>query len=305
MMHTSTSPLYPIIASLDVAAKTMELQGETLCQTAIDESIAFRREMAKRHAGNGHWFRVWQPATILETDAATVRDQRFWKLTEEDNWHGFCPNIKNEDDVLLDPTKVTVITPDGIPSPIVTTFLRSRGIEVAKSTFKTFLLLFSHGVTMGNSSSLVSELDEFFMMYQRNARIVEVLPGLESESWATAVHIKQLCGSMWRFLEAFPATDLQNLPEVKMRPAEAYRMLVQRKTKDVGLGEAKGHVSAVLVVPYPPGIPLLMPGEVINDNILAILKFHEMFNQSYPGLETEIHGVNTANKKFVMSVLDI
>jgi arginine/lysine/ornithine decarboxylase len=302
MMHTSTSPLYPIIASLDVAAKTMSLSGKSLVQCALEEAIAFRREVAQRHKGHPSWFRVWQPDSISTTTSDLI-DPKYWKLTKEDNWHGFS-QLENEDDILLDPTKVTIITPDRVPSPIVTTFLRCRGIEVAKSTFKTFLLLFSHGVTMGNSSSLVSELDEFFQMYERDARVIEVLPGLESESWAQNVHIKKICSSMWSFLEKFPLTDLSELPEVKMPPAEAYRLLVQRKTKNVGLDSALGCVSAVLVVPYPPGIPLLMPGEIVNEKILSMLRFHEDFNQKYPGLETEIHGVTSDDKKkFVMIVL--
>jgi lysine decarboxylase/arginine decarboxylase len=303
MMHTSTSPLYPIIASLDVAVKTMALAGEPLAQCAIEEAIAFRREMAKRHFGHPSWFKVWQP-TIIATSDEDLVNPKHWKLTEEDNWHGFS-TIKNEDDILLDPTKVTIITPDHIPAPIVVTFLRCRGIEVAKSTFKTFLLLFSHGVTMGNSSSLVSELDEFFQMYERDVRVTEVLPGLESEPWAQTLHIKAICDNMWRFLEDFPQTDLDHLPEIKMPPADAYRMLVRRKVKTVTLDEALGRASAVLVVPYPPGIPLLMPGEIINEKMIAIFKFHERFNQRYPGLETEIHGMTmNSSKKFEMTVLE-
>jgi arginine/lysine/ornithine decarboxylase len=304
MMHTSTSPLYPIIASLDVAAKTMALQGSSLVQIAIEEAIAFRREMALRHKMDPTNFKVWQSSSILaEQDPSKLIDPKYWKLTEEDNWHGFT-TLTDEDDILLDPTKVTIIMPDEVPSPIVTTFLRSRGIEVAKSTFKTFLLLFSHGVTMGNSSSLVSELDEFHRMLQRNVSIVEVLPGLESQKWAKDVHIKQICFNMWEFLEGFPAADLNVLPEYKMKPAEAYRLLVQGKIKEVHLSQALGRVSAALVVPYPPGIPLLMPGEIINENILSILRFHEDFNRRYPGLETEIHGVRTDDhKRFAMTVL--
>jgi len=304
-MHTSTSPLYPIIASLDVAAKTMSLNGMNLVDRALREAIAFRREMARRHQGDPTWFQVWQPSCIATLPAADLLDPALWILGQKDNWHGF-PSLDPNDEVLLDPTKVTVIIPDGIPSPLVIMFLRSRGIEVAKSTFKTFLLLFSHGVTMGNSSSLVSELDQFHRLFQKNVHISEVLPGLQSENWANIATIKDLSAKMTETLSRFPPVDLVTLPKIFMKPSEAYKYLVKRKVSDVPIGLSNGRVCAVLVVPYPPGIPLLMPGEIINQNIIDMLLFHQEFNREYPGLETEIHGVSLdADKNFLITTLDI
>jgi len=273
-------------------------------ERALKEAIAFRREMARRHQGDPTWFQIWQPKNIGDLQGDLL-DPKVWKLTEKDNWHGFS-TVKDSDDVLLDPTKVTVILPAGIPSPIVTTFLRTRGIEVAKSTFKTFLLLFSHGVTMGNSSSLVAELDQFHKMYTRNCRVSEILSGLSGEGWASTTTIKQLCTRMFDVLSTFPPPDLLNLPEVSLKPCEAYHMLVKRKTIDVPVGLSAGRVCAVLVVPYPPGIPLLMPGEVINQNIIDILIFHQEFNREFPGLETELHGVSVDEaKNFSITTLDV
>ena len=59
------------------------------------------------------------------------------------------------------------------------------------------------------------------------------------------------------------------------------------------VGDLKDRTTAVLLTPYPPGIPLLVPGERFNQAILSYLQFAEAFNQTYPGLETIIHGAET------------
>ena len=53
----------------------------------------------------------------------------------------------------------------------------------------------------------------------------------------------------------------------------------------------KGRVTAVLLTPYPPGIPLLIPGERFNRTIVQYLKFAREFNERFPGFETDIHGL--------------
>jgi arginine/lysine/ornithine decarboxylase len=76
-----------------------------------------------------------------------------------------------------------------------------------------------------------------------------------------------------------------------MKPSDAYAHIAQRRTERVEVDELEGRVTVGLITPYPPGIPLLIPGEVFNKKIVDYLKFARKFNQECPGFETDIHGL--------------
>lgn len=103
MMHTSTSPFYPIVASVETAAAMMEgEQGYNLIDKTINLAIDFRRELVKLRSEAGDWFfDVWQPDNISNKEA--------WLLRNADKWHGF-KNIDG-DFLSLDPIKITILTP--------------------------------------------------------------------------------------------------------------------------------------------------------------------------------------------------
>ena len=203
MMHTSTSPQYGIIASCDVAAAMMEQPaGRALVQETIEEALSFRRAMAavRKQAHPSWWFDVWQPDAVAKRPAETKSD---WVLKPGDRWHGFEGLAKNH--VLVDPIKVTILTPGlaadgemqkvGIPAAIVVKFLSSRRIEIEKTGLYSFLVLFSMGVTKGKWSTLVTELLNFKDLYDANAPLKRVLPALADahpEAYAS-MGLKDLC----------------------------------------------------------------------------------------------------------------
>jgi arginine decarboxylase len=76
-----------------------------------------------------------------------------------------------------------------------------------------------------------------------------------------------------------------------MKPSDAYAHIAQRKTERVSIDDLEGRITVGLVTPYPPGIPLLIPGEVFNKKIVDYLKFSREFNAQCPGFETDIHGL--------------
>jgi arginine/lysine/ornithine decarboxylase len=76
-----------------------------------------------------------------------------------------------------------------------------------------------------------------------------------------------------------------------MTPSDAYSYIAHRKTERVEIDQLEGRITVGLVTPYPPGIPLLIPGEVFNRKIVDYLKFARAFNQECPGFETDIHGL--------------
>ena len=309
MMHTSTSPQYGIIASCDVAAAMMEQPaGRALVQETINEALSFRRAMTavKKQMNNSWWFDVWQPEPMA---AQPANDRAHWVLKPGDRWHGFEGLAENH--VLVDPVKVTILTPGlsangsmqqhGIPAAVVTKFLSSRRIEIEKTGLYSFLVLFSMGITRGKWSTLVTELINFKDLYDANAPLRRVLPAFVDAHPAayTKMGLKDLCEQVHQVYREDNLPKAQKdmyttLPEMAMRPADAYESLVRGRVESVEIDQLAGRTLAVMLVPYPPGIPLIMPGERITAATKSIhdyLLYARDFDRRFPGFETDIHGL--------------
>ena len=76
-----------------------------------------------------------------------------------------------------------------------------------------------------------------------------------------------------------------------MKPSEAFAYIVHRKTERVDIDRLEGRVTTSLLTPYPPGIPLLIPGERFNRKIVDYLRFTRSFNEAFPGFHTDVHGL--------------
>jgi arginine decarboxylase len=309
MMHTSTSPQYGIIASCDVAAAMMEQPGgRALVQETIDEALSFRRAMTavKKQLNESWWFEVWQPEGMAAQPAG---DRAHWVLKPGDRWHGFEGLAENH--VLVDPIKVTILTPGlsangsmqehGIPASVVTKFLSSRRIEIEKTGLYSFLVLFSMGITQGKWSTLVTELINFKDLYDANAPLRRVLPAFVDAHHGAydTMGLKDLCEQVHQVYREDNLPKAQRemyttLPEMAMRPADAYESLVRGRVESVEIDKLMGRTLAVMLVPYPPGIPLIMPGERITAATKSIhdyLLYARDFDRRFPGFETDIHGL--------------
>lgn len=76
-----------------------------------------------------------------------------------------------------------------------------------------------------------------------------------------------------------------------MKPTDAFAKMAHREIDRVEIDKLEGRITSVLLTPYPPGIPLLIPGERFNATIVRYLKFARDFNERFPGFETDIHGL--------------
>ena len=76
-----------------------------------------------------------------------------------------------------------------------------------------------------------------------------------------------------------------------MKPTDAFAKMAHREIDRVPIDELEGRITSILLTPYPPGIPLLIPGERFNKTIVRYLKFARDFNEQFPGFETDIHGL--------------
>jgi arginine decarboxylase len=79
--------------------------------------------------------------------------------------------------------------------------------------------------------------------------------------------------------------------EPAMKPADAFARMAHRDIERVEIDKLEGRITSVLLTPYPPGIPLLIPGERFNATIVRYLQFAREFNEKFPGFETDIHGL--------------
>jgi arginine/lysine/ornithine decarboxylase len=335
MMHTSTSPLYTIIAANDVCSRMMDgPAGRVMIHDALQEAVAFRRAMVRLGAeiaaqgGPDWWFDPWQPRTVYDPargaqvpfheagDDVLLKRPESWTLEPGAAWHGFAE--QDEGYCLLDPTKVTLLTPGvaedgsmaevGIPAPVVSRFLDSRGIVPEKTGDYTILFLFSLGITKGKWGTLVTALLEFKRLFDQNAPLRDVLPSLVALAPAKygAMGLRDLCREMHGVMRARRLPErldaaFSALPARALTPAEAYGRLVRGTVDALPLAEAANRVSAVGIVPYPPGIPLLMPGETTGEAggpALAYLAALEEFDRDFPGFEHEIHGIEAVDGRY-------
>ncbi len=306
LMHTSTSPQYSIIASCDVAAAMMEEPGGTaLVEESIAEALDFRRAMRKVDVewGADWWFRVWGPDDLSEEG---IEEREAWMLKPGERWHGFGQLAEGFN--MLDPIKATIITPGldvdgdfaddiGIPAAIVTKYLAEHGVIVEKCGLYSFFIMFTIGITKGRWNTLVTALQQFKDDYDKNQPLWKVLPEfVQKHPRYERVGLKDLCTqihTVYKQNDVARLTTEMYLSDMvpAMRPADAFARMAHREIERVPVDELEGRVTAVLLTPYPPGIPLLIPGERFNATICNYLKFAREFNARFPGFETDIHGL--------------
>jgi arginine decarboxylase len=303
-MHVSTSPQYAIIASCDVAAAMMEPPGGTaLVEESISEALDFRRAMRKVGVEfSDWWFKIWGPEHL---DADGIGTREDWLFKAGDSWHGFGDLAAGFN--MLDPIKATVITPGltmegsytepGIPAAIVTKYLSEHGIIVEKTGLYSFFIMFTIGITKGRWNTMVTELQQFKDDYDKNQPLWRVMPeflranpryekmGLRELS--DAIHAVYRASDIARLTTEMYLSDMQPV----MTPAAAYAKMTHWEVDRVPIDDLEGRVSAVLLTPYPPGIPLLIPGERVNATIVSYLKFARDLNARFPGFGTDIHGL--------------
>ena len=338
MMHASTSPFYPIIVSNDITAAMMDGPGGlALTSESIEEAVAFRQTMGRvnrEFREKGEWFfNTWNADTVKEgkggkkvafADASPeflAREPDAWVLHPGETWHGF--GDLEDGYCMLDPIKVSIITPGvvdkggldkkGIPATLVTAYLHNRGVEVEKTTDFTILFLFSIGITKGKWGTLLNALLDFKRDYDTNAPLAETLPELVAGHPAVygQMGLRDLADQMFAMLRETRQTHwlaeaFSTLPTLVMTPSDAYQQLIRDQIEHVPLEKLANRVLATSVVPYPPGIPMLMPGESAgadNGPYLGYLRALASWDARFPGFGHDTHGVEQRDGKYYVQCL--
>lgn len=286
MTHTSTSPNYQIIASLDVGRRQVELEGFEFVQRQIEAAMSMRRAISS-HPLLQKYFTVLAagdmiPEQFRQSGVSTYFDSEQGWTDMWDCWE--------QDDFVLDPTRVTLSVGgtgwDG--DTFKTDILMDKyGIQINKTSRNTVLFMTNIGTTRSSVAYLIevlvkiaTELDELLddaskmerMAFERRVHnLMETYPPLPDFS---------------RFHDAFRPDSIT--PEGDIRTA--YYLSYDEKNCDylelegslqAALDAGQEVVSASFIIPYPPGFPILVPGQVISQEILAFMRALDV---------SEIHG---------------
>jgi arginine decarboxylase len=153
----------------------------------------------------------------------------------------------------------------------------------------------------------VTELQQFKMDYDGNQPLWRVMPEfVQAHPQYERVGLRDLAQQIhenYRSNDVARVTTDMYLSDMVpvMKPSDAFECLAHRRVDRVPIDELEGRVTTMLVTPYPPGIPLLIPGERFNRAIVQYLQFARAFNQRFPGFDTDVHGlvIDEAGQYFV------
>ena len=247
MQHASTSPFYPLFASLDVGAQMMKgRSGEVLWDDTIRLGIELRKKMRalqrefeeKEQRPERRWFfEPFVPQRVRIPDVARengyhepaweamstdqlASDPAFWALGPDDTWHGFpgmTPGF-----AMTDPCKLTLLTPGfdrrtgayadhGIPAPVVAQYLRENRVVAEKNDLNSLLFLLTPGVEASKAGTLISSLVAFKKLHDDNALLEDAIPEFfrrRPQRYA-GVRLRDLCSQMHSFFRQWNVTELQ------------------------------------------------------------------------------------------------
>ena len=288
LTHTSTSPNQQLLASLDLARRQVDIEGFQLVRYAYNMSLVFRHRV-RIDGLIGKWFRILDESDLVpeEFRASEVSSYRQVSQGALEGWN----EAWRSDEFVLDPTRVTLfIGKTGMNGyDFREKILMERfGIQINKTSINSVLLIFTIGVTWSSVHYLLDALRRVAADFERNAsaagkdsralqqrRVEEItkdLPPLPDFSEFD---------SAFRPYGATPFGDMRAAFYAGYEESDREHILLGAAARR--LAEGKTLVSTAFVVPYPPGFPVLVPGQVVSKEILYFLAQLDV---------KEIHGYN-------------
>jgi arginine decarboxylase len=290
--HTSTSPNLQIIASLDVARRQMELEGYELVQRAIQLAVEMRREI-NQHPLISKYFKTATPAEMIPAEyrksGFSDYGQPGWNLAK-------LIGALDSDEFFLDPTRITLLcgTAGYDGTQFKALLSNEYDIQINKTSRNSVLVQININNTRSDLAHLIKALAD--MSRAIDKRLAE---GGEPAQAAFKARVKSLVEDVpdlpnfSRFHDAFRDNPKSKTAEGHMR--EAFYLAydapsleyVKLNSKDVDerLKNGPEMVSAKFVIPYPPGFPIMVPGQVITQETITFMRKLDV---------KEIHGFNAS-----------
>ena len=317
MQHSSTSPFYPLFASLDVGAQMMKgRSGEVLWDDTIRLGIEMRKkiralkhdyEVTQTDPARRWFFDPFVPDRVDVTDSTQrwedvstdelASDPRYWALAPGENWHGFGHLAAGY--AMTDPNKLTLITPGfdrrtgeyaehGVPAAVLAQFLREQRIVPEKNDLNSILFLLTPGLESSKAGTLLSALVRFKQLHDENTLLDDVIPtfvAAHSKRY-TGIGLRDLCAEMHAFYRERNVSRLQreqfraaHFPEMAMTPQAAMHELVRNNVELLPIDQIEGRIAATLGLVYPPGIAVVVAGERYTERAKPTLEYFRMFEE--------------------------
>ena len=312
MMHASTSPFYPLFASLDVNAKMQEGEaGRRLWADCVKTVVDARKLLLE----TCHYIKPFIPSKVRGSDWKSyptdliAQDLEFFKFVPGQKWHSFEGYGENQ--YFVDPCKFMLTTPGidvetgeyenfGVPATILANYLRDNGIIPEKNDLNSILFLMTPAENKEKMDHLVSQIARFEKYLDDDAPLEEVLPNLYKayESRYRNYSIRQLCQEMHDFYKERTIKEIQKemfrtefMPKSVINPQEAHFAFLRGQAELVRLEDAEGRVAAEGALPYPPGVLCCFPGEVWGGPVLKYFLAWQEAMGRMPGFAPELQGV--------------
>ena len=311
MLHSSTSPFYPLFAALDVNAKIHEGKaGKKLWNSCVKLGI----EARKMVLNNCKYFKPLVPPIVNgkkweEGDTEEMANNLdYFLLKAGEKWHGF-EGYGNKQ-YFIDPCKLNLLTSGidiekgeyedfGIPGVIVAHYLRENMIIPEKCDLNDILFLLTPAESLAKIENLVNKLCEFESLLDEDVKLEKILPDLvEKHEKYKDYTIRRLCQELHDCYKSKNISELQkkmflkeNFPEYVLNPQIANYEFVRGKGELIPLKECNGRIALEGALPYPPGIICVQPGERWNDTTINYFLCLEQIINEFPGFEPEIQGV--------------
>ena len=280
MTHTSTSPNYQILASMDVGRRQVELEGYELVQKQLELAMALRERM-KTHPELKRWFRFLSAGDLIPEQYRPSGIASYY-----DPHTGFRNNNLEEawalDDFVVDPTRLTLyLGKTGIDGDTFKNdFLMDKyGIQINKTSRNTVLFMTNIGTTRSSVAYLIGVLVK--IAGELDARMEEASPAerrlLDARTRSLTEELPPL-PDFSRFHEAFRAPGTPGAGNMRDAFFLAYDhaacdyLRIDNGDIDRWFEQGEEPVSASFVIPYPPGFPILVPGQVVSREIVAFMR---------------------------------
>ena len=278
MTHTSTSPSYQILATLDVGRRQVELEGYEMVQKSIELAMTLRERVRQSPLIN-RFFKILGPADLIPEEYRPSQLKRYYDRKR--GW-GRMGEAWLGDEFALDPTRVTVdIGRTGMDGDTFRHLLMDEfDIQINKTSRNSVLFMIHIGTTRGGVAHLVEVLTQ--IAEQLDERLEEMSP-IERQRYEERVRgLTEDLPPLPDFSCFHPVFRPDSEPttqEGDVRRAfflaydsDACEYLPLDGTIQRQIEGGRDLVSAGFVTPYPPGFPILMPGQVVSQEILAYLK---------------------------------
>jgi arginine decarboxylase len=282
MTHTSTSPNYQIIASLDLGRRQVQLEGFELVQKQTEMAMTLRQRVMS-HPLLSKYFRFLTVADMIPDEFRESGLESYFD--ESDGW---APMMEAwaQDEFVLDPCRLTLyVGGTGVDGDTFKTqyLMRKHGIQVNKTSRNTVLFMTHIGTTRSSVAYLIEVLVEIAqeleeaaenahpaerrLQAQKVQALTKDLPPLPDFSRFHALFLQD--GDQTRDLGD---GDLRRAYFMANQEENCEYMGLNSPELEAAMSAGRELVSSKFIIPYPPGFPLLVPGQILTRGILEFMR---------------------------------